>query len=196
MPKTDGDITRQKILEVAEQLFSEKGYDGTSIDAVSKAAGINKATIYYHFKDKQDIIMSLFNRILVDLESQLKANAPVYLDMKDALRQEIRFLEKKKKILSVMLMEALKEKNTDNSFFRCMHKAIENEMEENQKSYKIGFGKIDKSIYLHEFFTGVIPIITFVVLKDKWCEFYDYSPGKALENFLESFENTHLNSHP
>ena len=56
MPKTDGYKTRQKILQEAEDLFSEKGFNGTSIDMIAKAAGINKGLIYYHFKNKHDIL--------------------------------------------------------------------------------------------------------------------------------------------
>jgi len=58
---------------VSEQLFSEKGYDGTRVDEIAQAAAVNKALIYYYFKSKEDIldhlITTLFddiNRIAVD----------------------------------------------------------------------------------------------------------------------------------
>lgn len=73
MPKTGGDITKKRILEVAEELFSESGFDGTGIEKIAQAAGINKATIYYHFKDKGEIIKSLFLNVLSDLEKHLDA---------------------------------------------------------------------------------------------------------------------------
>jgi len=40
MPKKDGDITKKRILEVAENLFAEKGYDGASIGLIAKNAGV------------------------------------------------------------------------------------------------------------------------------------------------------------
>ena len=47
-----GEQTKQKILNVAGELFAENGFDGTSVDSIANAAGVNKALIYYHFKDK------------------------------------------------------------------------------------------------------------------------------------------------
>ena len=63
MPKLDGEITKERILEVAEELFARNGFDATSMDSISKEVGINKATIYYHFESKNDIIISLFTKI-------------------------------------------------------------------------------------------------------------------------------------
>ncbi len=42
-----------KILEHAAQFFAKKGFTGTIMDELAESAGVNKATIYYHFKDKR-----------------------------------------------------------------------------------------------------------------------------------------------
>lgn len=52
--------TKAKILEVAKKLFSEKGYDGCSVDSIADKAKVNKATIYYHFGAKA----SLYEKVL------------------------------------------------------------------------------------------------------------------------------------
>lgn len=55
--------TRQKILEVAEQLFLEKGYDDTSIqDIIDGLGGLTKGVIYHHFKSKQDIFETIMSK--------------------------------------------------------------------------------------------------------------------------------------
>ena len=51
-PKPD---TKQKILEAAAQLFSEAGYDGTSIRDIAKVAEVNIAAINYHFENKENL---------------------------------------------------------------------------------------------------------------------------------------------
>jgi AcrR family transcriptional regulator len=51
--------TRGKILQVAARLFVRQGYTATSINQISKEAGIGKATVYHHFSDKQAIAFSL-----------------------------------------------------------------------------------------------------------------------------------------
>jgi AcrR family transcriptional regulator len=44
--------TSQKILKCATRLFAQHGYDGTIMDDLAEQCGVNKASIYYHHKDK------------------------------------------------------------------------------------------------------------------------------------------------
>jgi AcrR family transcriptional regulator len=56
---------RALILQAALQLFSERGYDGTSIDDIRQAAGFkSKASLYTHFKSKEEIASALLQDIL------------------------------------------------------------------------------------------------------------------------------------
>jgi len=49
---------REKILAKASQLFASKGYDAVSMRHVATEAGMTQANLYYHFKDKEDLIRS------------------------------------------------------------------------------------------------------------------------------------------
>ena len=60
-----------KILEVAELLFSEKGFDGTSIRDISKEAKINIAMISYYFGSKERLLEALILHRTSDLKLQL-----------------------------------------------------------------------------------------------------------------------------
>jgi AcrR family transcriptional regulator len=51
--------TRQRILDVALELFGEHGYAGTSIADITKRLGISKAALYYHFTAKDEILSAL-----------------------------------------------------------------------------------------------------------------------------------------
>lgn len=58
------EITVEKILEVSERLFLEKGYDNTTIqDIVDELDGLTKGAVYHHFKSKAEIIDALENKI-------------------------------------------------------------------------------------------------------------------------------------
>lgn len=54
MPHTQN--TRERIIMVAAQVFYRHGYRATGVEAVAKAAGITRATLYHHFRDKDDLI--------------------------------------------------------------------------------------------------------------------------------------------
>jgi AcrR family transcriptional regulator len=52
------------LLEVATQLFMERGFEGTSIDAVAERTGISKPTVYARYRDKRDLFAAVLrNRI-------------------------------------------------------------------------------------------------------------------------------------
>jgi AcrR family transcriptional regulator len=55
--------TRERILDVALDLFTEKGYDGTSLREIAERLGVTKAALYYHFASKEDILMALHMRL-------------------------------------------------------------------------------------------------------------------------------------
>lgn len=64
---------KAKILEIANKLFLEKGYEGTSIRTISEAIEYSPATIYLYFKDKNDIFFQLQQQAFELLQEKMKA---------------------------------------------------------------------------------------------------------------------------
>ncbi|MFI1798378.1 TetR/AcrR family transcriptional regulator [Streptomyces sp. NPDC020379] len=56
--------TPESLLAVAVQVFNERGYDGTSMEHLSKAAGISKSSIYHHVKSKEELLRLAISRAL------------------------------------------------------------------------------------------------------------------------------------
>ena len=55
--------TRERILEVALELFTEQGFDKTSLREVSERVGVTKAALYYYFPSKEQILSELIQRV-------------------------------------------------------------------------------------------------------------------------------------
>jgi AcrR family transcriptional regulator len=55
--------TRERILDVALDLFVRKGYAETSLREIAAELGFSKAALYYHFESKQDILLALHRRV-------------------------------------------------------------------------------------------------------------------------------------
>jgi len=55
--------TRERILDIAMELFVEQGYDKTSLRDIAERLGTTKAALYYHFESKQDILLELHLRL-------------------------------------------------------------------------------------------------------------------------------------
>ncbi|MCX5121956.1 TetR/AcrR family transcriptional regulator [Micromonospora sp. NBC_00362] len=60
--RANGVESRQRILDAAVQIASERGYEGTSIAAVSARCGLPASSIYWHFKDKDDLLAAVIER--------------------------------------------------------------------------------------------------------------------------------------
>src|SRR5437762_7527477 len=66
--------TRSRILDVAEELFGERGLDRVSIRDITRKAKVNLAAINYHFGSKEDLIAAIFERRVVPVnEARLAA---------------------------------------------------------------------------------------------------------------------------
>ncbi|MFF4154923.1 TetR/AcrR family transcriptional regulator [Streptomyces sp. NPDC001651] len=60
--------TRQRIQDVALELFAEQGYEKTSLREIAERLDVTKAALYYHFKTKEEIIVSLFEDLTKPIE--------------------------------------------------------------------------------------------------------------------------------
>jgi len=60
--RADGELSRTRILDAATEIAAERGYEGTSIGAVSTKCGLPASSIYWHFKDKDDLIAAVIER--------------------------------------------------------------------------------------------------------------------------------------
>jgi AcrR family transcriptional regulator len=67
--------TRKAIMQAAVQLFSEKGFEKTSIEELARKAGIGKGTIYGYFQTKSDILHAFCEDELESLHNELTSNA-------------------------------------------------------------------------------------------------------------------------
>jgi AcrR family transcriptional regulator len=59
-PKSD--VSRERILEAATELFSSRGYAGAGVDRLAERSGIAKTAIYYHFGNKEGLLAAVLER--------------------------------------------------------------------------------------------------------------------------------------
>src|SRR5215471_17911150 len=77
-----GQATRDNLVAVATRLFAERGFEGTSIEAVLDEAGVSRGSLYHHFPSKEALFEAVFQateaRIGVEvLEGASELNDPV-----------------------------------------------------------------------------------------------------------------------
>jgi len=63
-----GRDTRSRLRELALQLFAEQGYEKTSLREIAERLGVTKAALYYYFKSKEDIVRSLVEDYMGEID--------------------------------------------------------------------------------------------------------------------------------
>ncbi len=112
----DGMTEKQiKIIEAAIEVFSEKGYAGSSTSEIASKAGVAEGTIFRHYKTKKDLLMSIVAPMMVNITGPLLAKefAKViktpYGSIEDFLRSVIRdrlnFVRNNLSIIKIMIQE-------------------------------------------------------------------------------------------
>ena len=74
---------RQQIIEVAMNLFSRKGFDGTTTREISKAAGVSEAIIFRHFATKEDLYAAIIDFLICDESATFYSEIDQAMQSKD-----------------------------------------------------------------------------------------------------------------
>jgi AcrR family transcriptional regulator len=81
-----GRATRERLIEAARALFGERGYEGTSIDAVLDSAGVARGALYHHFATKEALFDAVLDRVVADIAEAVADAARAAADPVASLR--------------------------------------------------------------------------------------------------------------
>jgi TetR/AcrR family transcriptional regulator, cholesterol catabolism regulator len=82
-------LTQQAIVTKAAELFAERGFGATSLDDIAEKLGVGKASLYYHVKNKQEILRLIFLTVLTVSEEPLRQIAEADLPPQEKLGRAI-----------------------------------------------------------------------------------------------------------
>ena len=69
--KRDSEATKAKIIGNAMHLFSKDGFDATTVDKVAQKSGVNKALLYYYYKNKAGLYEAVMSEILTSIHHKI-----------------------------------------------------------------------------------------------------------------------------
>ncbi|WP_409524228.1 TetR family transcriptional regulator [Nitrincola sp. MINF-07-Sa-05] len=78
--KAEAEQTRQQLLEVSMRIFSEKGLANTSLKEIAAEAGVTHGALYWHFKNRDELLRQLYFQVESPFEAQ-------YIEQQQAARQ-------------------------------------------------------------------------------------------------------------
>ncbi|MFA6582735.1 MAG: helix-turn-helix domain-containing protein [Elusimicrobiaceae bacterium] len=186
MARTGSEKSKAAILSAAEQLFAAEGFSATSVDDIAKAAGVNKALIYYYFKSKENLLYCLFRTIYEDLTVRLAPQNDAAPSVA-SLNADFAVVEKKKNILTVLLMESMRSAKASGFLFETCEKMAGPQLKNKNLS-----PKARNKILIREFYSGIMPYLSFLIFQEKWCTHFKCSPKQTKEDFADIFLRMHV----
>ena len=189
--------TQARILQAAERLFAENGFDATSVDSIARAANVNKAMVYYYFKNKDDLLISLVDDLMRGMWERVRDTSN-HVHLRDKIADEMTYWMEHRQTLVLLLMEALKQSNESPALFNAAGNVIESELTRRgfpQSPTDAAVSDSRRQALVHEFFTGIMPMVAFVALRDKFCAYFGLEAQETDALFLDMLERSHLNSH-
>jgi AcrR family transcriptional regulator len=196
-PREDAEgSTKQRILVEAEKLFALKGFDGTGIEEIAQNVGIRKSVIYYHFKNKEQILQTMLDdfvdRGVAFKKSFFERYAGNFMEKLDIIMEEmIGFMEQNRRIVTILLMESIKDPqqvpmlelwNFQSPAAREVVASAEAHHIETVKAF-------DRDLEsMHEaFFMLSLPLVGYTVFSQMWCERYGFDTEKSRKAFVDGF---------
>lgn len=102
-------INRDEIIEAAVRVFAEKGFYNSKVADVAREAGVADGSIYLYFKNKDDLLISLFENkmeeILQRFSATLALNVPADEKLREFFKLYFHFIEGDKQLAEVFQVE-------------------------------------------------------------------------------------------
>ena len=116
----DGQSVPERLVDVARQLFAEKGFEGTSVQDVVAAAGVTKGAMYHYFGSKDDLLYEIYGRVLRMQMERLEKFAAEESPVEERLRAAA----------SDVVVTTIENLQSTTIFFRSLHQLGEEKQKE------------------------------------------------------------------
>ena len=105
--KKKREVRREEIIETAIDIFYEHGFHKASIRDITEKMGLTKAAIYYHFRNKEEILFIIVDQatkeLLFLLKSSLSMDRDPIENLKSLIINQIRYMEFNRKKVKIMV---------------------------------------------------------------------------------------------
>ncbi|HDP68679.1 MAG TPA: TetR/AcrR family transcriptional regulator [Candidatus Marinimicrobia bacterium] len=193
MSRKPREDVRKKILDTAESLFAQKGFDSTGIDLIAKTAGITKSLIYYYFESKDEILSKLFQDFIsesIEIKKYITDNTMAdnsQFNIEKILKDHtLPFLLSHKDIIKIAFTESVKDAPVTPHL--NIFQYFDQNFQANFKladQYDIQYNK--EFANLNGFFLFWAPLFSFVIFSDEWCDYYQCDLASVTALFVSEY---------
>ncbi len=196
MKNPQSSSSRARILKAAEAVFAEKGFSAAGVDEIAVRAGVTKPLIYYYFRSKEELLAGLTDGLIAAASDLVQGSFERGVDFES--HQDIQrmiaalhdFIDQRKDLVRIVLMESLKDSTQDPPLFRLARALME--PPSGPPADRSGAEALEM---VTEFFTGIVPIVLFMVFHERWARSFGVDDAAIHQHFVAAFEQTHIAHH-
>lgn len=183
---------KERILNAALKVFAEKSFEGSRMDEISREAKVPKSLIYYHFKNKDEILEVLISGFISEYMQILSATTKeTHQEKSQELMIRMRtvyyeFGMKNVDLVRVILQDSLKKSTEIPALYKILDAAILKEVEDKAMAED----ELQER-RVAEFFTSFIPTFAYLCFSDTWTKYFGIEQERYGELFLKTYEETH-----
>lgn len=189
--ETASNETKQKIIDAAKTLFSQKGFDGASIRDIAECAEVNKSLVHYYFKSKSHILEVLAREFLDNTLKHIAAITDKYrtgiINRKKVLDNFIieifDYLFQEKQLIGILINEAILPGNEEDFIFDLIT-IIQDWMLDTTKAFRFSeIGNV-QDFRSERFYFTIVPILIYIIMEDKMVRFEKITIEQSRKRFI------------
>jgi AcrR family transcriptional regulator len=195
MPRKNVPDAKNRILQAALQIFAEKTFEGARVDDIAQTANVPKSLIYYHFKNKEEILDVLVNNFVAEYTQLLHiAEKDTHAEKAQAFQERIQnhyreFAVKNTDLIRIILIESLKKSNTRPVVYKIVEALIEAEEKFTRLPQLGSYDRNERLVV--EFFTSILPNCAYLCFADSWVEYFQMDKKLFDDIYLKAITETH-----
>lgn len=195
MNKKNSTDARKRILASALKVFAEKTFDGSRIEQISIEANVPKSLIYYHFKNKDDILKVLITDFLNEYTKLVKTSIGESNEEKaEGIAQKLsgkyyEFASKNSDLIRLLFMESLKKTEDKPIIFEIVKTLVDTEEESLPAGSGEGFHRNERLV--SEFFTNILPNCMVICLGDAFANYFNIEKKEFSAAYLKVIQLSH-----
>lgn len=193
MTKKNVPDAKNRILQAAVKIFAAKSFEGSRIDEIAAEAKVPKSLIYYHFKNKDEILEVLLQGFIREYTQLLQiaqndthqTKAAEFSERMKHHYQE--FFQNNTDLIRIILIDSLKKSTKKPIIYKMVEALIDTDQKfiDNPEKYN------RKERLVAEFFTNIIPNCAYLCFAGSWINYFNMEQQEFDTLFLNVIAATH-----
>jgi len=184
-----GEQTRARILQSAQEVFIESGYENARVEEIARRAGVTKVMLYYHFNTKLNIFNEIVQRVMEEIKAELQASlTPADLHdparFQEHMRTMMAFYAERQAVIRMVLAETIAGREIGGEALAAFSGVFD---VIRSLAGLPADAPVQPQLLVSLFFFNALPMLTYTSLSDRFCAGFNLSPEQCMDIFAQAF---------